>query len=142
MNNSRSLFCICFCSGLLGALAYCGVAWMAAAIGLPQWCGVDLVPQWTAAWVYPRLIQGGLWGLLFFITVSSPRSRNQWVRKGLWVSLVPMVLQLFYVFPNRTTYGLLGLGLGTLTPAFIVLYNLTWGAVTGIFARAFYGRNR
>jgi hypothetical protein len=37
---------------------------------------------------------------------------------------------------------MLGLGLGTLTPLFILFYNLIWGATTGIFARAFYGRSR
>jgi hypothetical protein len=64
------------------------------------------------------------------------------MRKGLWVSLLPCAWQLFFVFPNRTDAGMLGLGLGTLTPMFILFYNLIWGATTGIFARAFYGRSR
>jgi hypothetical protein len=142
MNNSRSLFCICFCAGLLGALASSIAAWLAAKAGLPQWFGVDLVPAWTAAWIYPRLVKGGLWGLLFFTTISSPRSRKQWVRKGLWLSLLPAAWQLFFIYPNRTYYGILGLGLGTFTPLFVILYALIWGAFTGIFARAFYGRSR
>jgi hypothetical protein len=142
MKNSRSLLTICFCAGLLGALASSGITWVAAAMGLPQWCGVDLVPRWTAAWIYPRLVWGGLWGLLFLFTVSSPRSRNQWVRKGMWVSLFPSAWLLLYVFPQRTTYGALGLGLGVLTPLFVILYNLVWGAATGVFARAFHGPGR
>ncbi|ABA89671.1 hypothetical protein Pcar_2432 [Syntrophotalea carbinolica DSM 2380] len=142
MNNSRSLLCVCFCAGLLGALANSSVTWLAAKLGLPQWCGVDLVPQWTAAWIYPRLLWGGLWGLVFFMTVGSPRSRTQWVRKGLWVSVLLSAWQLFYIYPNRTAFGVLGLGLGTLTPLFILFYNLIWGGFTGFFARAFWGRNR
>lgn len=142
MNNSRSLLCVCFCAGLLGALTSSAVAWLAVKIGLPQWCGVDLVPQWTAAWIYPRLFWGGLWGLAFFMTVGSPRSRTQWVRKGLWISALLCAWQLFYIYPNRTAFGVLGLGLGALTPVFIIFYNLIWGSFTGFFARALWGRNR
>jgi hypothetical protein len=142
MNNYRSLLCICFCAGLLGAFASSDVAWMAAAAGLPQWCGVNLVPEWTADWIYPRLIFGGLWGLVYSITVSTPRTRTRWMRKGLWVSLLPSAWQLFYTYPSQTSFGIMGLGLGTLTPVFVVCYNLVWGAVTGIFARALWGRSR
>jgi hypothetical protein len=142
MNDSRSLLCICFCAGLLGALANSGVAWLAGTAGLPQWSGVNLAPDWTGAWIYPRLVWGGLWGMVFSVTVSSPRSRKQWMRKGLWVSLLPSAWQLFYIFPNRTAFGILGLGLGTLTPIFVILYNLVWGAATGIFARTLWGRSR
>lgn len=142
MNNSRSLLCVCFCAGLVGALVSSWVAWAAGRIGLPQWCGVELAPAWTAAWIYPGLVAGGLWGMAYFMTVGAPRSRNQWVRKGLWASLLPAAFQLFYTFPNRTTFGILGLGLGTLTPAFVMFYNLVWGVATGVSARAFWGRNR
>lgn len=142
MNNSRSLLCVCFCAGLLGALFNSLVAWFLGTIGLTQMCGVDLAPAWTTAWLYPRMVWGGLWGMAYFLTVGSPRSRNQWVRKGLWTSLLPSAYQLFYIFPNKTAFGILGLGLGTLTPIFVIFYNLAWGAVTGISARALWGRNR
>jgi hypothetical protein len=142
MNNSRCLLCICFCAGVFAALISSGAAWMAGNAGLPQWLGVKLVPAWSGAWIHPRLVWGGLWGLFYYTTVSSPRGRIQWMRKGLWVSLLPCAWQLFFVFPNRTDAGMLGLGLGTLTPLFILFYNLIWGATTGIFARAFYGRSR
>ena len=83
MNNYRNLLCVCFCAGLLGALASSDVVWMAAAAGLPQWCGVNLAPEWTANWIHPRLISGGLWGLVYSVTVGSSRTRSGGMRKGL-----------------------------------------------------------
>jgi hypothetical protein len=35
---------------------------------------------------------------------------------------------LFVVFPEQLHKGNMGLELGTLTPAFVVLYNFIWGA--------------
>jgi hypothetical protein len=140
MNRSPALIPVCFCAGLLGALASSLAIWLAGLSGLTQLAGIAMVPEWSRAWLYPRLISGGLWGLVFFLTVSTPRSRNHWMRKGMRISLLASALQLFYLYPVRTTHGPLGLGLGTLTPALVVLINLIRGAVTGIFARVFWGR--
>ena len=61
------------------------------------------------------------------------------MRKGLWVGLLPTLFQLFFVFPYRTAYGPMGMGLGTLTPLFVLLFNFIWGFITGTFARALWG---
>jgi multidrug efflux pump subunit AcrB len=140
MNRSPALIPVCFCAGLLGALISSLAVWLAGQVGLTHLAGVAMTPAWTTAWLYPRLISGGLWGLAFFLTVSVPRTRNHWMRKGMWVGLLASALQLLYVYPTRTPYGPLGLGLGTLTPAFVLLINFIWGAATGIFARMFWGR--
>jgi hypothetical protein len=141
MHRTKAMLSVCFCAGLLGALFNSLAAWLSGSLGLPQLAGVALTPQWSLAWLYPRLIWGGLWGLAYFITVASPRARCSWIRKGLWTSLLPTAWQLFYVFPNQTLHGALGLGLGTFTPLFVFGYNLIWGFFTGFFARLLWGRS-
>ena len=125
MHRTKAILCVCFCAGLLGALFNSLAVWLGGNLGLPQLAGVDLTPQWSLAWLYPRLIWGGLWGLAYFITVASPRARSSWIRKGLWASLLPTAWQLFYTF----------------TPLFVIGYNLIWGFFTGFFARLLWGRS-
>lgn len=140
MNRNRALIAVCFCAGVIGAFANSLAAWLGGASGLTALAGVDLAPQWTAAWLYPRLVWGGIWGLCFFFAVGTPRSRRHWARKGLWVSLLPTLVQLFLIFPYHTPFGPMGIGLGLLTPLFVVCYNFIWGFFTGVFARAIWGR--
>ena len=109
-------------------------------LGAEALFGVTLAPELTQSWLCPRLIWGGLWGLLYFLSVRVPRARRYWARKGMWISLLPTAIQLFYVYPYQSPFGLLGLGLGALTPLFVTLLNLIWGFFTGLFARALWGR--
>lgn len=140
MQRNSALLAVCFCAGLLGGLANSLALWLAGRWGLTALAGVNLAPQLSAAWLYPRLIWGGLWGLLFYLTVARPRFRRHWLRKGLWLSLLPTLVQLFVVFPYHTPYGLLGFGLGDLTALFVLLANFVWGFFTGLFTRALWGR--
>jgi hypothetical protein len=140
MQRNSALLSVCFCAGLLGALANSLALWLAGRWGIPALAGVDLAPQLTAAWLYPRLVWGGLWGLLFYVTVSRPRFRRHWVRKGLWLSLLPTLVQLFVIFPYRTPYGPMGVGLGDLTALFVLSANFVWGFFTGLFTRILWGR--
>ena len=140
MHRTKALASVCFCAGLIGALFNSLAAWLCGQFGVTHLAGVAMDPQWTLAWLYPRLVWGGLWGLAYFITVAGPRSRHHWIRKGLWVSLLPATFQLFYVFPNQTLHGPMGLGLGNLTPLFVLLFNFVWGTFTAVFARILWGR--
>jgi hypothetical protein len=139
-NRTKALLSVCFCAGLIGSLISSGTLWLFGRTGLTHLLGVQLAPEWTLAWLYPRLVWGGLWGMVFFLSVAGLRSRNHWVRKGLWCSLLPTLFQLFYVFPNQTPHGAFGLGLGTLTPLVLLLVNGIWGLFTGVFARILWGR--
>lgn len=140
MLRSRTLMTVCFCAGLLGALCCSLVAWQAGQLGLPAMAGVRMAPSLTPDWLYPRLIWGGLWGLIYFLVVAPPKARRHWVRKGLWISLLPTAFQLLVVFPHMTRHGWLGLDLGQLTPIFVFFNNLVWGFFTGVFCRLFWGR--
>jgi hypothetical protein len=140
MQRTSALLAVCFCAGLIAALFNSLAAWLGGAWGITTLAGVSLAPEFTKAWLYPRLVWGGIWGLTYFISVRPLRQRCHWVRKGLWFSLLPTTAQLFFIFPQSTPHGLLGLGLGALTPIFVIFYNLIWGFFTGVFARLLWGR--
>ncbi len=140
MQRTSALIAVCFCAGLLAALFNSLAVWLGGVSGLTALTGVTLAPEFTKAWLYPRLVWGGLWGLPYFFAVRYLHLRRQWIRKGLWVSLLPTAAQLFIFFPQFTDAGLLGLNLGTLTPVFVTFYNLIWGLFLGIFARLLWGR--
>ena len=71
---------------------------------------------------------GGLWGFLFI----APLLKNSPYLRGLMFSLGPTAVQLFFIFPLVANKEVLGLGLGTLTPVFVVFFNAVWGIVVAI----------
>lgn len=129
--RSLSLF---FAAGVIGALANSLVVWGAAELGLPQALGVSLAPAVSPAWLYPRLVWGGLWGLLFVLPIALGV-----VPRGLLLSLAPSLFQLLVVFPAWSGRGLGGLELGALTPVFVLLYNAVWGVAASWWVKGTQG---
>jgi hypothetical protein len=123
VSAARSLS-LCFAAGAAGALANSVVAWLSGQIGIPHALGVSLAPAWTPAWLYPRIVWGGLWGFLFVLPLTADV-----LRRGLIVSLGPALFQLFVVFPYWQGKGVAGLELGAATPFFVLLYDAVWGVV-------------
>jgi hypothetical protein len=117
--RSLSLF---FAAGVVGAFVNSLAVWLFGELGAPRALGVAMVPDWSAGWLYPRLVWGGIWGLLFVLPIQAAG-----VRRGLLVSLAPTLFQLFVVFPVWAGKGVAGLELGLLTPVFVLLYNAIWG---------------
>ena len=117
--RSLSLF---FAAGVVGAFANSVVAWLLGELGVPRALGVALAPDWSPGWLYPRLVWGGLWGLLFVLPLTAAV-----VPRGLLVSLAPILFQLFVVFPAWAGKGAGGLELGLLTPLFVAVYGAVWG---------------
>uniref|UniRef100_UPI0035697D9F hypothetical protein n=1 Tax=Desulfosarcina sp. TaxID=2027861 RepID=UPI0035697D9F len=76
-------------------------------------------------WLYPRIVWGGIWGLLFVL----PLLNSRFLLKGTLLSLLPTAVQLFFIFPYQANKGLAGLSLGMWTPAFVLVYNWVWGVV-------------
>lgn len=140
MNRSLHLLAVCFCAGLLGALFCSLLLVLAAKLGLFVLAGVHLVPQLQPAWLYPRLVWGGLWGGAYFLAVRPQYARNRWARRGIWISILPTAFELVVVFPYLSGHGLLGQDLGQLTPLVVLLANMVWGICTGIFCRLLWGR--
>ena len=118
---------IFFAAGCLGALANSITAWLFGDLGITSSFGVSILPSLTPAWLYPRIVWGGLWGFLFFL----PMLNSKLLMKGTVLSLFPTAVQLFVVFP-KAHKGMAGLGLGLYTPLFVLFFNLVWGVVTAL----------
>jgi hypothetical protein len=122
---------VCFASGSVGGLANSIVVWLSGHLGITKMLGVALAPAWSPEWLYPRIVWGGLWGLTFIL----PFMKSQLIGKGLLLSLLPTLYMLFFIFPQGRP-GMLGLGLGMLTPALVVLFNMVWGFVAAVTIKA------
>jgi len=103
MQRTSALIAVCFCAGLLAALVNSVVAWLGGLWGITGLFGVEMAPEFTRAWLYPRLVWGGLWGLPYFFVIRYLHLRRRWVRKGLWLSLLPTLAQLLFFFPRFTS---------------------------------------
>jgi hypothetical protein len=117
---------LAFAAGCLGGLANSAALWLFGLLGINQALGVMLAPHLTPAWLYPRIVWGGLWGFLFLI----PLKGLTYTSRGLLLSLGPSLGQLLVVFPLQAQKGFFGLELGYLTPAMVLFYNAIWGIVT------------
>lgn len=117
---------IFFSAGCVGALANSIVVWQLGQLGITSTFGVSIAPSLTPAWLYPRLVWGGIWGLLFII----PFMQSRLLLKGAILSLLPTAVQLFVIFPFKAGKGMAGVELGLLTPVFVIFFNWVWGTVT------------
>lgn len=121
-----------YAAGGAGALANSLAVWLFGLAGITAALGVAVAPALTPGWLYPRLVWGGLWGVLLLI----PLWRERWVLRGLAFGLGPTLVQLFVVFPLKAQKGAAGLELGALTPLFVLIFNSVWGLVAaGLYHR-------
>jgi len=122
---------ICFGAGCLGGLVNSLAVWIFGAYGITGRFGVSLAPALTPGWLYPRIVWGGIWGILFLLPLLNARPFS----KGLLLSIFPTLVQLLIVFPLKAGKGYLGLDLGILTPLFVILFNMVWGVVAAFTIR-------
>ena len=119
---------IFFAAGCLGALANSIAVWLFGYFGITSSFGVSIAPSLSSNWLYPRIVWGGIWGLLFIL----PMLESKLLLKATVLSLFPTAVQLFVVFPLKAHKGMAGLDLGLYTPLFVFFFNWVWGAVTAI----------
>ena len=119
---------IFFAAGCLGAFANSVVVWLFGDLGITKSLGVSISPALTSSWLYPRIVWGGIWGLVFFLPLFSAKPFS----KGTLLSLFPTIVQLFIVFPYKAKKGVAGIELGLFTPAFVFVFNWVWGVVTSL----------
>src|SRR5512134_3471920 len=112
-----------FAAGAFGALVNSVAIWAAGAYHLTARLGIGIAPGLTPNWLYPRIVWGGLWSFLFML----PIVRGHWWLRGIVLSLAPSAFQMLYMFPRETGEGFFGLGLGALTPVFVLAANVIWG---------------
>ena len=131
MTNLARKISLVFAAGVLGALLNSLAVWAAGEFGITAAAGVKIAPKLSAAWLYPRLVWGGIWGMLFLL----PMMQSSIWSRGLIYSLGPTLVQLFVVFPMKAQKGAMGLELGALTPLFVVVFNAIWGWTAAIWLR-------
>ena len=116
---------VCFAAGGVGALANSLAVWAFGYYGISQSLGVAIAPVLTAHFLYPRIVWGGLWGLMFALPLG-----NRSFTQAAVLSLFPTAFQLFVVFPYFMGKGVAGLSLGTLTPVLVLFFNWIWALAT------------
>ena len=131
MNNLAKKLSFVFAAGSVGGLVNSVVVWIFGAIGITSALGVKIAPSLSASWLYPRLVWGGIWGLLFLF----PLMKKRYLYRGLIFSVGPTVVQLFIVFPIKANQGIMGFDLGLLTPLLVFIFNAIWGLATAIWLR-------
>jgi hypothetical protein len=131
MNNLAKKLSLVFAAGCLGGLLNSLAVWILGDIGITSAIGVKIAPSLSAPWLYPRLIWGGIWGLLFLL----PLMQKRYLYRGLIFSLGPTIVQLFVIFPIKASKGIMGLELGMLTPLIVLFFNAIWGLTAAIWLR-------
>ena len=131
---------LAFAAGTFGGLINSLTVWLFGLLSITALLGVKIAPALTPAWLYPRLVWGGLWGLLFLLSLAGFIRKPLWIQ-GLLYSLAPSLVQLFLVFPIKDSKGLLGLSLGTLTPVVVLVFNAIWGLATAFWLHLVYRRS-
>lgn len=126
----------CFAAGSFGALVSTWLAWRLSVLGVPHKLGVALASGWSAPFPCQRIVWGGLWGFLFAVPLWRSGFRDGVFSRGILFGLIPTFFQLLYVFPFQQGKGMLGLGFGVLTPAFVLFYNAVWGLCTALWLYA------
>jgi hypothetical protein len=131
MNNLSKKLSLVFAAGCLGGLLNSLAVWIFGDIGITSALGVKIAPSLSAPWLYPRLVWGGIWGLLFLL----PLIQKRYLYRGLIFSLGPTIVQLFVIFPIKASKGIMGLELGMLTPLVVLFFNAIWGLTAAIWLR-------
>ena len=119
---------IFFTAGCLGGLANSIAVWLFGYFGITSSLGVSMAPSLSPSWLYPRIVWGGIWGLLFILPVL----QSKLLLKGAIISLLPTAVQLFVVFPLKANKGMAGIDLGLYTPLFVLFFNWLWGFVSAL----------
>jgi hypothetical protein len=119
---------ICFAAGCLGALANSFAVWAFGEYGITKQFGVAMAPALKLAWLYPRIVWGGIWWLLFVLPFLSAKP----ITKGAVISIFPTLVQLLVIFPLKAGKGYFGMDLGMYTPVFVTFFNLIWGIVAAL----------
>ncbi|RLA87932.1 MAG: hypothetical protein DRG34_04985 [Deltaproteobacteria bacterium] len=126
--RTLSLVCVAGCvGGVLNSL----VVWNFGNLGVSAALGVKIAPQLTPAWLYPRIVWGGIWGFLFLL----PILRRSVISRGLLYSLGPSLVMFFIVFPMKANKGMFGLALGDMTPVLVLFFNAIWGVAASLWLR-------
>jgi len=131
MTNIFRTLSLVFAAGCVGAVANSLMVYLFGDLGINAALGVKIAPRLTPAWLYPRLVWGGLWGFLFLL----PIFRSSLFARGLFFSLGPSLVMFLVIFPLKAKKGMFGLELGNITPVLVLFFNAVWGVTAAIWLR-------
>jgi hypothetical protein len=80
MRNLAKKTSLVFAAGCLGGLVNSLAVWIFGDFGITAALGVKIAPQLSPAWLYPRLVWGGIWGLLFLLGSGPAVLFSAWAR--------------------------------------------------------------
>jgi len=120
-----------FTGGAIGGLVDSINITILGKAGISDLLGVSMKPEFTAPWLYQRMIWSGIWMLLLLLPLWKKRT----ILRGCLFSLLPSAMMLFMVLPDMGK-GLLGLGFGTLTPIVVIGLNFIYGIVAAYWYKA------
>lgn len=115
-------------SGSVGALFACLIFWLIPFLGLAHIIHMPIFPVLSDAWLYPKIIWGGLFALCFAL----PFMRSNTLIKSLALALVISLSELFISLPFSPYKGAVGLNVGMYTFSFILIFNLIWSLMTNM----------
>ena len=119
--------------GALAALVTSVLIWVVTQSGLLLLLGIPLDQPLTTAWIYKRMIWGGIWGLLFLLPWLKAWPQR---KRGLVWGVIPSLVTLLFFSPFYDGLGYLGLAWGWGWPVTIVVFNLLWGFLAGAWLDA------
>lgn len=117
-----------FTGGAIGGLVDSINIWVLSHLGITSLLGVSMKPEFTAPWLYQRMVWSGIWMLLLLL----PFWQNRTALRGCIFSLLPSAMMLFMVLPGMGK-GVLGLGFGTMTPVVVIGLNFIYGIISAFW---------
>ncbi len=119
-----------FTGGAIGGFVDSFNIWFMGKVGISDLIGLSMKPEFSAPWLYQRMVWGGIWMLLLLL----PLLKKKVVLRGCLFSLLPSAMMLFMVLPEMGK-GMLGLGFGTVTPLVVIGLNCIYGIVAAQWYR-------
>ncbi len=133
MNRILYSVSLAFTAGAFGGLVNRLAIWIFGITGITDFFGVALKPSLNETFLYPGIVWGGLWGVLFLL----PFMKKSVLARGLIYGFFPSLVMLFVVFPFWMGKGIMGFELGKFTPILVFVFNSFWGiAAVWWFKRA------
>ena len=119
-----------FAGGAMGGFIDSFNIWFMGKLGISDLIGLTMKPEFSAPWLYQRMVWGGIWMLLLLL----PLLKKKVLLRGCLFSLLPSGMMLFMVLPEMGK-GILGLGFGAITPLVVIGLNFIYGIVASLWYR-------
>ena len=119
-----------FAGGVVGTLVAAFAVWLFGNLGLASTLGINFAPKLGLAWMYPRIVWGGVLGFLFLL----PLLKGQNLLRGILFSLVP-TLMVFLKFVPGLEKSIFGLSFGPMRPELVLIINFAWGISAAFWYR-------